>query len=177
MPVQLKRSLSVFLFLLLQLQIIFSCLYCEGKGARNISVKLGGTYRIPITTDITSLDPISGQLYSWTIGGQIYEGLVTYSRDESKIIPLLAESFEVSDSLLSFNLRKGVKFHDDPCFPGGKGREVTAADIKFSIERVAGKDRERNRPLAAVVGYETFTTTKSSHLEGLRVRDKYKFQI
>lgn len=173
----LKQFLSVFLFLLLQLQLIFSCLYCEGKGARNISVKLGGTYHIPITTDITSLDPISGQLYSWTIGSQIYEGLVTYSKDESKIIPLLAESFAVSDSLLTFSLRKGVRFHDDPCFPGGKGREFTAADVKFSFERATDKGQRPDRLFEAILGYEDMVTGKTAHLEGLRVPGKYIFEI
>lgn len=37
----------------------------------------------------------------------------------------------------TFRLKKGLRFQDDPCFPGGKGREITAADIAYSFRRMA----------------------------------------
>jgi len=37
----------------------------------------------------------------------------------------------------TFKIKSGLKFGDDPCFPGGKGREVTAADIAFAFRRMA----------------------------------------
>jgi oligopeptide transport system substrate-binding protein len=37
----------------------------------------------------------------------------------------------------SFRIKPGVRFQDDPCFPGGKGREVVAADIVYSFKRMA----------------------------------------
>jgi oligopeptide transport system substrate-binding protein len=39
--------------------------------------------------------------------------------------------------LWSFRLKRGIRFQDDPCFPGGKGREVVAADIIYSFKRMA----------------------------------------
>jgi len=39
--------------------------------------------------------------------------------------------------LWTFRIRRGVRFQDDPCFPHGKGREVTAADIIYSFRRMA----------------------------------------
>jgi oligopeptide transport system substrate-binding protein len=39
--------------------------------------------------------------------------------------------------LWSFRLKPGIHFQDDPCFPGGKGREVVATDIIFSFKRMA----------------------------------------
>src|SRR5262249_45242819 len=39
--------------------------------------------------------------------------------------------------LWSFRLKPGLHFQDDPCFPGGKGREVVAADIIYSFKRMA----------------------------------------
>ena len=36
-----------------------------------------------------------------------------------------------------FVLKKGVYFVDDPCFPGGKGREVTIDDVIFTLKRFA----------------------------------------
>ncbi|MFQ5651281.1 MAG: ABC transporter substrate-binding protein [bacterium] len=141
-------------------------------------MKSGGTYRIPVISDITSLDPISGQFLSWTIGSQIFEGLVTYSRDESRIIPLLAESYEINDLRLTFHLRQGIHFHDDACFPGGKGRELTANDVKYSFERGwAITSGHGVASLEPFVGYEAFITGKSPHVTGFRVVDKFTFQI
>lgn len=42
--------------------------------------------------------------------------------------------------LWSFRLKPGVHYQDDPCFPGGKGREVVAADIIYSFKRMADPD-------------------------------------
>ncbi len=36
-----------------------------------------------------------------------------------------------------FSLRDDIYFQDDPCFPGGKGRRVTAQDVIYSIKRLA----------------------------------------
>jgi len=48
--------------------------------------------------------------------------------------PMLAEKWEISQDGLSwtFNLRKGIKFHN--------GTEVTAADVKFSLDRYRGPE-------------------------------------
>jgi peptide/nickel transport system substrate-binding protein len=44
----------------------------------------------------------------------------------------LAESYEIGDDYIIFNLRDGVKWHDKPpC----NGRELTADDVVFSLER------------------------------------------
>lgn len=36
-----------------------------------------------------------------------------------------------------FRLKEDIYFQDDPCFPGGKGRRVTAKDVIYSIKRLA----------------------------------------
>ena len=36
-----------------------------------------------------------------------------------------------------FRLRPGIHFHDDPCFEGGTGRELTSDDAIYSIKRFA----------------------------------------
>ncbi len=71
------------------------------------------------------------------ITSQIYEGLVEYSPKEYRIVPCLATHWTVEDSgcCFIFELRKGVYFQDDPCFPGGKGREMVASDIAYSWNR------------------------------------------
>ena len=64
----------------------------------------------------------------------VYEGLVKIDQTTGEIVPLLAESWEVSDDgrTYDFMLRDGVTFSN--------GEEFTADDVKFSIERVQSDD-------------------------------------
>ncbi|HVE47987.1 MAG TPA: ABC transporter substrate-binding protein [Casimicrobiaceae bacterium] len=58
----------------------------------------------------------------------VFDTLV-WSGDGLELEPRLAESWKaVNDSTWEFKLRRGVKFHD--------GSDFTAADVKFSIERI-----------------------------------------
>ena len=158
--------------------LLLLILSCSTPDEPLTTVKLGGTYRIPITRDITNLDPISGESNSWIIGSQIFEGLVTHSRDEPQIIPLLAESYEISDRTLTFHLRQAIRFHDDVCFPNGEGREFTAEDVKYSFERrLRTLSDSRSTRFGPFVGYEEFITGKSPHVKGFRVVDKFTFQL
>jgi ABC-type transport system substrate-binding protein len=45
---------------------------------------------------------------------------------------------EVSEDGLTYTIRlkQGVRFADDPCFPGGRGRELRASDVVFSFLRL-----------------------------------------
>ena len=76
--------------------------------------------------------------------GRIYEGLLQYAYWDRpyRVEPLLAAGMpEVSaDGLVwRFTLRPGIFFSDDRCFTatGGKGRELVAADVVYSIKRIA----------------------------------------
>ncbi|MFN3649026.1 MAG: ABC transporter substrate-binding protein [Armatimonadota bacterium] len=37
----------------------------------------------------------------------------------------------------TFRIKKGLRFQDDPCFPGGKGREIVGDDFLHSFKRMA----------------------------------------
>lgn len=74
---------------------------------------------------------------------QMGDTLVVYNKDLSDIIPSLATEWKVSDDMLvyTFKLREGVKFQK------GKyqdGRDMTAEDVKYSLERSA-KESAMNR--------------------------------
>ncbi len=95
-------------------------------------------FRFNEPNGIESLDPITCNNYpALNVLINCSEGLVEYDKD-AKMQPLLAKSFEISPDGLTytFNLRTDVYFHDDECFPGGKGRSVTATDFKYCYERV-----------------------------------------
>jgi ABC-type transport system substrate-binding protein len=95
------------------------------------------------TSRIKGLDPaVAGDVASSLIVGRIYEGLLEYSYLDRpyRVQPLLAAALpEVSADGLTytFRIREGIYFQDDPCFPGGKGRELTAEDFVYSIQRIA----------------------------------------
>lgn len=79
--------------------------------------------------DAKILDPIKAQdVYTANAMRQIYNNLVKMNT-KMEIQPDLAESWENPDTKTwIFHLRKGVKFHN--------GEELTAKDVKFSIERI-----------------------------------------
>lgn len=96
-----------------------------------------------IISPIQSLDPIQAQdHYSISVLSKTYEGLLSYHYLERplELIPNLAEDMPLisEDQLVYvFKIKKGVNFHDNPCFPQGKGRELTAYDFVYSFKRIA----------------------------------------
>lgn len=71
----------------------------------------------------------------------VYEGLVRMD-DRAEIKPAVAKSWKVSDDSLTyrFALRSDVYYHDSEAFSAGKGRKLTAEDVKFVFERMARHD-------------------------------------
>jgi peptide/nickel transport system substrate-binding protein len=101
----------------------------------------GGTLLLdaPQIIEVESLDPLAAtNINASSIGEAIFEGLLAYTPDSpNHPIAALAESWETSDDGLvwTFRLRPGVRFHDDPCFPDGRGRAVVAEDVRYSVLR------------------------------------------
>lgn len=83
--------------------------------------------------DITSLDPhIGRQLRACTVSTNMFDTLVKFDSDMN-IVPSIAESWEwLSDSSIKFNIRKDIKFHN--------GDELTAEDVKYSLERALASE-------------------------------------
>lgn len=92
----------------------------------------GGSVVVGIQQDIDSLDP-----HKATAAGtkeilfNIFEGLVKPD-ENGNLINAVASDYTISEDGLvyTFVLRDGVKFHN--------GNEVTAEDVKYSLERVSG---------------------------------------
>lgn len=76
--------------------------------------------------------------------GLVYEGLLQYSywARPYRVEPLLAAAMPeltADGKTWRIRLRPGIHFADDPCFQasGGQGRELVAADVAYSIRRIA----------------------------------------
>jgi len=94
-----------------------------------------------------SLDPhLSTDVVSSAQVGMAYEQLFEYDyfARPIRVVPCLAASMPtVSEDGLTWTIkiREGVKFQDDACFPGGKGRDMTASDVVWSFKRLAAHPR------------------------------------
>lgn len=119
----IKRRLTVVVTLLAGLILSF-------EGYTATSAQLPTEFRIAVGVDPDTLDP--WQLTTTTasnIVDYMVETLVTISQ-EGEIVPLLAESWEVSEDGLevTFHLRNNVVFHD--------GTPLEAELIKWNLDRL-----------------------------------------
>src|SRR5919204_316228 len=143
--------LTVVLASLLVLPIATCGSWALAQGAATADKpKYGGLVRMA-EREPPNLDPhLSISFLTQNVGSLIYNGLVrlTYVSEQKNdadltIRPDLAERWEyLDDKTVVFYLRKGVKFHNKPPV---NGREVTARDVKYSLERFAAKSGFRAR--------------------------------
>ncbi|MDR2528367.1 MAG: ABC transporter substrate-binding protein [Synergistaceae bacterium] len=89
------------------------------------------TFTLGLPADASTLDPQQAvDTMSFAVTKHINEPLVTVDGKTKKLVPVLAERWEILDpQTYKFYLRKGVKFHN--------GEPFTAEDVVFSLSRVA----------------------------------------
>jgi oligopeptide transport system substrate-binding protein len=121
-----------------------------------------------------TLDPaISADMSSHTYVMQIFSGLVRLDH-ELNIVSDLAESWDKSADgrTYSFHLRQGVKFHS--------GREVEAADFKYSWERACDPDTGSGTAatyLGDIVGAKDMLAGEAGEISGVEAIDEYTLQV
>src|SRR5262245_23373897 len=101
-----------------------------GLHASSAAVRAQEILSIPYVADIGTFDPDNGfETGAMSAIDNVYEGLVEYEPGSTKIVGLLAKSWEISDDGLTytFHLVDGVKFHD--------GTPFNAAAVIKSFER------------------------------------------
>lgn len=132
----MKKEIKKWLVLLLVMtMVVFTLAACGGNegGISEEGTSAGAVTDTTIRVGISStpdLDPAVAHTDSSTQAmANLYDTLV-FTPADGTIKPRLAESWEASEDGLqyTFKLAEGVKFHD--------GSEVTAADVKFSMERL-----------------------------------------
>ena len=95
--------------------------------------------KLCIASEVTSLDPYNTTASAdYQVFLQMYEGMLFLNGD-MELEPRVAEPYSVSDDGMTytFNLRKGVKFHN--------GDELKASDVVFSITRAMQSTAMANR--------------------------------
>lgn len=127
-----KKSTLYYLLCFLLFFTFFGC---------NQAKKESNIFRYNQESGIATLDPAfaKSQSVMWAVH-QLYNTLVE-TNDRLGIVPSLAKSWEISNDNLTFvfHLRTDVFFHDNPLFPKGKGRKMTAHDVAYSFGRIIDK--------------------------------------
>lgn len=180
---------------LVLLASLFNACGADNKSGRGLTkvngnVYYGNIFRMNEIEDFRNLFPLSiTEESSQHISYQLYEGLVKLSQSDLTIIPCLAESWEKNEdaTVWTFHIRKGVKFHDDPCFEDGKGREITAEDFKYCFEKLCTASPEnqqfgasfKDRVWGASQYYQSTKnkTPLPAGVPGIKVMDEYTLQI
>src|SRR5215471_18013790 len=96
-----------------------------------VSAQADRTITMGSLVELYTVDPAVG--FDQAIGSslkQFYDGLFRYEGNPPKVVPWLADSFDVSKDGLTYTvkLRKEAKFHD--------GSPVNAAAVVYSAERL-----------------------------------------
>ena len=145
-------------------------LACATLPAAAQDIKPGGTMTVTYKDDVTTLDPAIGYDWqNWSMIKSLFDGLMDYKPGTTDLVPDLAESFTVSPDgqTYTFKLRQGVKFHN--------GRELKAADVKYSLDRVV--QPETQSPGAgffdSIQGFADVSGGKSKELSGITAPDDY----
>jgi oligopeptide transport system substrate-binding protein len=143
---------------------------------------------------VRALDPGDiGDTTSSAVGSQFFECLYQYHylKRPYELIPQLADGMpEISEDGRVYRIRinRGVRFHDDPCFEGGVGRELVAGDFVYAWKRIANlKNASKNWWIfdGRIVGLDEFReyTGRADEVdyaravEGLYAEDDYTLVI
>ena len=140
-----------------------------GSGAKSS----GGVFNM-LWSDPPTLDPhLTSDTTSAGIIVEIFGGLVAFDTDLN-LVPDLAESWEISSDAqtYTFKIRDEAVFHD--------GKNVTAADFKWSFERAAHPDTASpvaETYLSDIVGVKEVLEGVTTDITGVTVIDEKTLQI
>ncbi len=116
------------------LLLLMACIWLISCGRKEAEVPKKDTLVYAQLTEAKSLDPhASTDQYSQRVIANIYDRLVEVDEDMNIIPSFATEWKNVDDTTMVFKLREGVKFHS--------GKEATAEDVKYSLERAMGSPK------------------------------------
>lgn len=149
----------------------------------------GGVFRINESEYIKNLFPHNiTDAYSYRVASQVYEGLFKFNPETLDVTTSLVENYEVDETgtIYTFQLKKGVFFHDNPCFTGGKGREMKASDVKYCFTKLCTKST-KNQNFSIFQGIlkgadayykaSSGNTTPGFEVDGIRIKGEYTIEL
>jgi len=123
----------------------------------------GGVLRVGVV-GLRSLDPLDArEPVDVMVADQVFDTLVAYDHKTFEPRPSLAAAWDVNpeQTVFTFRLAEAASFHD--------GTPVTAADVKFTLERIAAKDSSSPllAQLEAVTGFGAYRDGSAPGLAGV----------
>ncbi|WP_273649833.1 ABC transporter substrate-binding protein, partial [Pseudomonas aeruginosa] len=136
--------------------------------------KAGGDIVVTYQNDVATLDPAIGYDWqNWSMIKSLFDGLMDYKPGTTELEKDLAEDYDISEdgTVYTFTLKKGVKFHN--------GREMKAADVKYSLERTVNPKTQSPGAgfFNSIAGFDAMAEGKAETLSGMEVLDDYTVKI
>ena len=136
--------------------------------------KPGGAITVTYKDDVATLDPAIGYDWqNWSMIKSLFDAMMDYEPGTTTLKPDLAESYEISPDgkVFTFKLRDGVKFHN--------GRAMTAADVKYSLDRVTNPETQSPGAgfFGAIAGYDEMAAGTAKTLSGVTTPDEKTVRI
>ena len=134
----------------------------------------GGSITVSYKDDVSTLDPAIGYDWqNWSMIKSLFDGLMDYAPGTTDLVPDLATSYSISDDGMTytFKLKPGVKFHN--------GREMTAADVKYTLDRVVNPTTQSPGAgfFAAIDGFDAASAGEADGLSGVEAIDDLTVKI
>ena len=159
----------------------------DGTAAKG-GVYMGGVMRMNEVEAFKSLNPIAvNEITSYHIGTQLFEGLVKFNQSDLTLMPAIATHWDINENqtVWTFHIRQGVMFHADACFPDGKGRVLTANDVKFCFDKLCTSDANnsqydvtfKDRVVGANEAFESSKAGKNIPVSGIKVTNDSTVEI
>ncbi len=141
---------------------------------KGVEVDTTGYLVAALNADIQTAD-VQKTSKDYEVPLNIFDRLVDIEVDadgNSKIVPSLAESWDISDDGLeyTFHLRQGVKFHN--------GNDFTAEDVAYTFHRLLTTEGAVNTEfIDQIEGAEELMNAEAATLEGVEVVDDYTIKV
>lgn len=156
-----KYLISAIFFLL--------CFFVFSVSVNAKASKYGGVAVFSFLNRIDSLDPtVSDNLNSLQIYSGIFEGLVKFNPETSKIEPSLARKWITSDyKVWTFFLQKNIKFHD--------GTDFTSEAVKFNFEHILLNSKKNYTSNYRF--YKNIFGNNGEYIKSIDTPERYKIRI
>jgi peptide/nickel transport system substrate-binding protein len=184
--------MSKLIFLIATVLFLTSCNSnnnLDSLEKNNNSIQFGGNFKISEIESASSFYPPSvTDIRTTNIINQVYETLVKLDSKDMSLQPSIAKKWNISEDGLTytFNIKKGIKFHDNECFPAGQGRELTAIDVQYSLTNICTFSNDnkmfnttlKGKLLGANEYYNASKTTNPDfQVAGIKVIDNYTIEL